>query len=81
MQGQAVPNSPLTVALHPGPICLKRSSAVGATTNDHPCVAGEEHTIYIRPVDACGHFTAADGSAEFHLKIISKTERFQGELH
>lgn len=73
--GQAVPNSPCTVSLRPGPVCLDRLQVEGAS---NPFMAGEEKTIDILTVDAHGHATAQDGVANITVKVASGTYTTSG---
>lgn len=68
--GQAVPNSPCTVSLRPGPVCIDRLQVEGANT---PFMAGEEKTIDILTVDAHGHATAQDAAAKIIVEVASGT--------
>lgn len=76
MGGRAVPNSPVTVALQPGPVCLDRTDVQGASS---PCTAGEEQRLVIVAADAYRHLTDTDGAAKFIVQISSKSQCFDGE--
>lgn len=73
--GQAVPNSPCTVKLRPGPVCLDRLQVEGAS---NPSMAGEEKTFDILTFDAYGHATAQDGEAKVTVKIASGAHVISG---
>lgn len=75
VRGRAVPGSPFTMDLHPGPILVDRLWVTGATTK---CYAGEPNIIYIHPTDACGHATATDGSAQLTVQITSQGQHSTG---
>jgi len=77
MGGRAVPNSPVTVALQPGPVCLERTDVQGATS---PCTAGEEQRLVMVAADADRHLTETDGAAKFIVQISSKSQCFDGEF-
>ena len=76
MGGKAVPNSPVTVDLQPGPVCLDRTDVQGATS---PCTAGEEQRLVIVAADANRHLTDTDGAAKFIVQISSHSRCFDGE--
>jgi len=76
MGGRAVPNSPVTVALQPGPVCLDRTDVQGASS---PCTAGEEQRLVIVAADAYRHLTDTDGAANFVVQTSSKSQCFDGE--
>ncbi|KAL0032084.1 hypothetical protein WJX77_004214 [Trebouxia sp. C0004] len=71
MGGKAVPNSPVTVDLQPGPVCLNRTDVHGATS---PCTAGEEQRLVITATDADRHLTDTDSSANFTVQISSNSQ-------
>ena len=77
LRGQAVPNSPFTVSLRPGPVCLDRLQVEGASI---PFMAGEEKTIDILTLDAYGHATAQDGVAKITVKVASGTHIISGNF-
>lgn len=76
MGGKVVPNSPVTVDLQPGPLCLDRIDVQGAQS---PCTAGEEQRLVIKAADADRHLTDTDRDANFIVQISSKSQCFDGE--
>ncbi len=76
MGGKAVPKSPVTVDLQPGPVCLDRTDVQGATS---PCTAGEEQRLVIVAADTNRHLTDTDGAAKLIVQISSKSQCFDGE--
>ena len=75
MGGRVVPNSPVTVDLQPGPVCLDRTAVQGATS---ACTAGEEKSLVIVAADAYRHLTDTDGAANFIVQISSNSQCFDG---
>ncbi|DBA83503.1 TPA: hypothetical protein ACH3X2_006431 [Trebouxia sp. C0005] len=73
MGGKVVPNSPVTVDLQPGPLCLDRIDVQGAQS---PCTAGEEQRLVIKAADADRHLTDTDRDANFIVQISSKSQCF-----
>ena len=75
MGGQAVANSPCSVTLCPGPVCVDGLQVQWASAS---CMAGEENTINFWAVDAYGQATAQDGSAKIMVEVTSGTHIIPG---
>ena len=76
VEGRAVSNSPFTVQLQPGPVCLEGLQVTGATA---PCFAGQEQSITIVTLDSCNNETASDGSAQIVVNVASQEGQVKGE--
>ena len=70
-----MPNSPLTVQLQPGPVCLKGLQVTEALT---ACFAGEEKSICIVTLDSCNNEAASDGSAQVNIHVLSQEGNVTG---